>query len=170
MILLVTPISRGNECAAALQEATGEPVVMAANLLEATTLLRTESFRVAVFDQHLLEHEPQETEVAFAHLGAAAPIEVNLAISGVERLVCHVRAALGRQLREQAGVRQAAARALHSELNDTLTALLLQFESAIEASNLRPEAAEKARSAQALAARLRSQLETAETIPTCGGG
>jgi len=162
MVLLVTPIVRSTECAAALKAATGEPVVIAATLLEATTLLRTETFRAAVFDQHLLEREPQETALAFAHLGAAIPIEVNLALSGVERLVRNVQAALRRQLQEQAAARQAAALALHSDLNDALTALLLQLDSAIETS-LSSEAAEKLRSAQALAEELRSQLATFAT-------
>jgi len=162
MVLLVTPIVRSTECATALKAATGEPVVIAATLLEATTLLRTETFRAAVFDQHLLEREPQETALAFAHLGAAIPIEVNLALSGVERLVRNVQAALRRQLQEQAAARQAAALALHSDLNDALTALLLQLDSAIETS-LSSEAAEKLRSAQALAEELRSQLATFAT-------
>ena len=170
MILLVTPIARSTECATALKEATGEPVVIAANLLEATTLLRTESYRAAVFDQHLLEREPQETAIAFAHLEGAAPIELNLATSGVERVVRNVQAALRRQVREQAAARRAAARELRGELNDTLTALFLQLDSAIEASNLPSEAGGRLRSVQATAAKLRSQLETGETRATCGGG
>ena len=158
MILLVTPIVRSTECAAALREATGEPVVIAANLLEATRLLRTESYRAAVFDQHLLEREPQETEVAFAHLEGAVSVEVNLATSGVERLVRNVQAALRRQLREQAAARQAAVRALGGELSCTLTALRLQLDTALEASGLDPSATEKLRLAQALTEKLGCQL------------
>jgi len=76
--------------------------------------------------------------------------------------VRNVQAALRRQLQEQAAARQAAALALHSDLNDALTALLLQLDSAIETS-LSSEAAEKLRSAQALAEELRSQLATFAT-------
>jgi hypothetical protein len=160
MILLVTSISRSNECAAALKEATGEPVVVAANLLEAMTLLRTESCRAAVFDHHLIEREPQETEIAFEHLGAAIPIEVNFALSGIGRLVREVRAALGRQSREQAAARDAAIRALHSELNQTLTALCLKCDLALQTHSLPPGAAEKIRCAQALVEKLHLQLES----------
>ncbi len=42
MILLVTPINRRTECAAALQEAMGEPVMIAEDLLRATLMLRSE--------------------------------------------------------------------------------------------------------------------------------
>ena len=84
MILLVTPIDRRNECAAALQQAIGEPVVIADNLLRATTLLRTESYSAAVFDQSLTEFEPHETDTALDHLGSAVPVQINLAISGTE--------------------------------------------------------------------------------------
>ena len=159
MILLVTPIVRSTECAALLKEASGESVAIAENLLEATTLLRAQPFRAVVFDHHQIEREPQETEIAFAHLGDAIPIEVNLSICGVERLVRDVQAALRRQQREQATARQAAARALHGELNKTMTALLLQFDAALNVASLTPEAGEKLRSAYAAAERLRSQLE-----------
>ena len=182
MILLVTPLERSSECAAALKASTGEPVMIRENLLGATTLLRTESFRAVVFDHHQIEHEPHETEIAFAHLGAAIPIEVNFAITGTDRLVRDVQAALRRQAREQASARQAAARALHAELNNTLTTLLLQFDSALSAtsgspapgsptpgsdsSTLSSTAAAKLRSAHSAANQLRSQLETAAIGPS----
>ena len=167
MILLVTPIERRNECAAALREATGEPVVIAANLLEATTLLRAEACRAVVFDHHLIEREPQELDIALEHLGTGVPVVVNLGLSGVKRLVQEVRAALRRQAREQAAARQEAAKALHSEVNRTLTALLLQFDGALQAPGLPSEAAESLRSAHTLAEELRSQLasETASMSP-----
>ena len=170
MILLVTPIARSNECAAALKEATGEPVIIAANLLEATTLLRAQSFRAAVFDQHQIEREPQETETAFMHLGDTIPIEVNLSICGAERLARNVQAALRRQQKEQAAARQAVARGLYGDLNNTMTALLLRFDAASKASNLSPETAEELREAEALAESLRSQLEKAQAGIPCGGG
>ena len=170
MVLLITPIARSTECAAALKEATGEPVVVAANLLEATALLRAQSFRAAVFDHRQIECEPQETEVAFAHLGDAIPIEVNLSICGAERLARNVQAALRRQQKEQAAARQAVARGLYGELNNTMTALLLRFDAAFKASDLSPETAEELREAQALAENLRSQLEKAKARATGGGG
>lgn len=159
MILLVTPSDRANQCAAALEEDTRERVAVAENLRQAATLLRAESYLAVVFDQHILESEPDEIESAMQHLGTAIPVQVNLAISGLDRLVREVRAALERRKREEAAARKAAAGALHSELNGTVTALLLQCELALQAPNLPPTAAEKLRSAHDLVQKLRAQLE-----------
>jgi hypothetical protein len=159
MILLVTPSDRANQCAAALEENTGEKVAVAENLRQASILLRSESYLAVVLDQHILETEPDEIESAMQHLGTAIPIQVNLAISGLDRLVREVRAALERRKHEEAAARKAAAGALHSELNSTVTALLLQCELAMQAPNLPPTAAEKLRSAHHLVQKLRAQLE-----------
>lgn len=136
MILLVTPSERASECAAALHEATSEEVVVAESLVRATTMLRAESYLAVVLDQYLLETEPQEAETALEHLGTAIPVQVNLAISGMERLVREVRAAVQRRRHEEVIARQAALGRLHSELNSTITALLLSSELALE--NTRP--------------------------------
>src|ERR1035438_5391881 len=125
MILLVTPSERARECAAALQDATSEPVRIAENLARAATLLRAECFPVVVFDQYLLESEPDETGSTIEHLGTALPIQINLAICGMDRLVREVRGAVERRKREESRARQAAVRQLHSELNSMVTALLL---------------------------------------------
>src|ERR1035438_3385685 len=123
MILLVTPSERARECAAALQDATSEPVRIAENLARAATLLRAECFPVVVFDQYLLEYEPDEAGSAIEHLGTALPVQINLAICGMDRLVREVRAAVQRRKREEGRARQAARAELHSELNSTVTAL-----------------------------------------------
>jgi hypothetical protein len=107
MILFVTPNERASECAAALQEATGEPVKIAESLARASTLLRANCFLAVVLDQYLLETEPDEAGTTFEHLGTAVPVQVNLALCGMERLVREVRAAVQRRKREEAGARQA---------------------------------------------------------------
>jgi hypothetical protein len=114
-----------------------------------------------VFDHHLIEREPQELDTAFSHLGTAVPIVVNLALTGLNRLAREVEAALHRQAREQAAARQSAAATLHTEVNGTLTALLLDFEAALRFNDLPPEAASRLRSAHTLAEKLRSQLSSA---------
>jgi hypothetical protein len=160
MILLVTSIDRANECARALQESTGEEVVVAENLRQAATLLRSDSYLAVVLDQHLLETEPDEIDTAMQHLGTAILVQVNLAISGLDRLVREVRAAIERRKREETAARQAAVGTLHSELNGTITALLLQCELALEVPGLPPAAAEKLQSAHALVKKIRAQLES----------
>jgi len=160
MILLVTPIDRGNKWAAALQESTGEGVVVAESLHQAAALLRSDSYLAVVLDQHILETEPDEIDTAMQHLGTAIPVQVNPAISGLDRLVREVRVALERRKREEIVARRAAAGALRSELNDTLTALTLHCELAQEVPGLPAAAAEQLQSAHALVKKIRSQLET----------
>jgi len=160
MILLVTPSDRANDCAQALQQSTGEEVVVAGNLRQAATLLRSESYLAVVLDQHLLETEPDEIDTAMQHLGTAIPVQVNLAISGLDRLVREVRAAVERRKREEAAARRAAVGMLHSELNGTLTALLLHCELALDVPGLPPAAEDKLHSAHELVKKIRTQLET----------
>ena len=162
MIVLVTAIERRDECATALREATGEPVVVAETLARATTLSRTEPCTAAVFDQHLAEAEPHETDMALAHLGTATPVEINLAISNGDRVVREVRGALRRRKHEEVAAREAATRALYSELNNALTALLLDCERAVETDNLPPVAAERLASVHKTAQNMRAQLGTGE--------
>lgn len=159
MILLVTPSERAPECAVALTGATGQRVVTAESLSRAATLLRAECCVAVILDQHLLEAEPREAKTILEHLGAAVPVQVNLAISGMERLVREVQAAMQRRRIEEAQARQAAIGEIRSELNDTVTALLLASDLSLETANLSAEAAEKLGSVRQLAEILRRQLE-----------
>jgi hypothetical protein len=160
MILLVTPNLRAEECAAALREATGEETILAESLRRATTLLRAESYLTVVLDQYLLEAEPEETETLMRHLGDAIPVQVNLAITGLDRLVREVRAAVQRRKREEVSARRAAEKSLHSELNGTVTALLLTCELALSTPDLPPAVVEKLRAAHTLVEKLRDQLQS----------
>lgn len=160
MILIVTPCQRAAECADALKGNTGEEVVLADTLQRATSLLRAEAYRAVVFDQQLLEAEPDEVDTTMQHLGTAIPVQISFAISGIERVVREVQAALRRRTHEQAAARQAATGLLRSELNGTVTALLLQCEMARETSGITPAAAEKIETAYNLIQKLRAQLES----------
>jgi hypothetical protein len=165
MILLVTPRERASTCAAALSGTTGEAVTTAETLSRATTLLRVESYRAVVLDQQLLETEPHEAETMLDHLGTAILVEVNLAITGRDRLVREVRAAFERRHREEARARQAAIGQLHHQLNGTVTALLLSSELGLHTPDLPPSVAEKLQSVHELVQQLQKQLES-----SCGDG
>ena len=115
----------------ALHKATGDRVMVAESLPRAAALLRAECYQAVVADQYLLETEPHEAGNALEHIGTAIPVQVNLAITGMERLVREVRSALQRRQREEARARRAAL-ARHSELNGTVTALLLSTELALQ--------------------------------------
>jgi len=160
MILLLTPSERASDCAAALHSATGYQVMTADTLAFATTLLRTDCYRLVVLDQHLLEAEPGEGRTVIEHLGTAIPVPVNLAITGIDRLIREVRLAFERRNREEIQARHAAAGRLRSELNGTLTALLLSVASARETPDLRHSASEKLQSVHELIEGLRRQLES----------
>lgn len=159
MILLVSGIARREECAEALEHALQESVVVADNLLQATTRLRAESYTAVVFDDKLAQNEPDDIETALEHLGTAIPLEVNLAISGPERLVREVRSALRRRKFEEASARESATRLLRDELNGTLTTLLLDCELALEARSLPAVAMERLASVHSSAQKLRMELE-----------
>jgi hypothetical protein len=160
MILLVTPSQRASECAVALHAATGDQVMTAQSLARATMLLRAHSFRVVVLEQHLLEAEPDQACTMFEHLDTAMAVPVNLAITGMDRLARDVLAATERRQREEIQARHAANSRLQSELNGTVTALLLSIELARETPGLPLGASEKLQSVHDLVKRLRAQLES----------
>jgi hypothetical protein len=147
-----------------LKQSTAEDVAVAESHRRAALLLQTESYSAVVFDQHQLEAEPDEGAATMQHLDAAIPLQIDFAISGVERVVREVRAALCRRSREQIA-RQAVVGLLQSELSGIVTALLLQCELALETPSLPDDAVEKLRSAYYLVQKLRSQLENNSTQP-----
>src|SRR5580698_4672177 len=97
MILLVTASGRAFECAAALRDALGEPVAVAESLASATELLCTEDYLAVVLDQYLIESDPGEAGTMIDRLGTTTLVQVNFAISGIERLVREVRRSLQRR-------------------------------------------------------------------------
>src|SRR5215471_15487220 len=66
------------------------------------------------------------------HLDPAIPLQINFAISGVERVVREVPRGAAPRTREQVAARQAVVGLLQSELSSTVTGLLLQCELALE--------------------------------------
>jgi hypothetical protein len=165
MILLVTPNERARECAAALHEATREEVTIAESLAQATTRLRAESYLAVVLDQHLLETEPDEASPLMEHLGAALPLQVNLAITSMDRLVREVRAAIHRSHCEVVRAKRDALAQLHSELSGTVTALLLSTKLALEIAGLPEAASDKLQSVYELVTQLRNRLAASPEKP-----
>jgi hypothetical protein len=164
MVLLMTSAGRAAECAAAVDEALSEEVVVAESVARAITLLQSENYTAAVLDQHLLEADPHTSEALFDHLGTAVLVQINLAICGIERVVREVRAALQRRLRDRASASRAVTGQLHSELNRTVTALLLTSELALDTPGMAPAVSEKLHLVHDLVERLRGQLESSDTL------
>jgi hypothetical protein len=158
MILLVTPSGRAQECAQAIQQVTAEAVQVASTVQLASEKLRNQDYVAVILDQSLVEAEPDETELAFEHAGSAVLLQMNLAISGVERVVRELRVALNRRKRETLAARREAEQALRSELKGTVTALLLSCEMALGVPNLPLKAANKLRAVYDLAREMRVKI------------
>jgi hypothetical protein len=159
MILLITPQSRGPECADALFAATSQETHWAPTVQEAATRLREQTYSAAVIDQFLLETEPEESDQMVEHLGTAFPVYINFAVTGMERLVREVRSALHRRKREEATARRVVAEQMNSELRETLTAMLLSCELAMSVPDVPAPAADKIRAIDNFARELRLRLE-----------
>jgi hypothetical protein len=158
MILLITPSARAQDCAEAFLQATNETAHVATTLQQAVSQLRAHEYSAVVIDQSLLDAEPDASEMLLQHIGMAMPVYVNFAISGIERVVRELRAALCRRKREAIIARQGAEQALRSELRGTVTALLLSCELALQMPHL-PHAAEtKIRAAYELAREMRAKI------------
>ena len=158
MILLITSLAKAQDCAKALQEATAEPVQVAATLREAVAQLQAHEFSAAVIDQLLLDAEPDDVETILKHMGTAVPVYSNFAIHGIERVSRELRSALHRRKRELQAARREAEQTLRSELKDTITALLLSCELALDVPNLPLFAETKMRAVDALAKEMRTKL------------
>jgi hypothetical protein len=158
MILLITALAKAQECAKALQETTAEPVQFAATLPEAVAQLQANEFSAVVLDQLLLDAVPDEVETILKYLGTAVPVFSNFAISGIERVSRELRSALYRRNRESLAARHQAEQALRSELKDTITALLMSCEMALDVPNLPLFAETKMLAVDALAKEVRAKL------------
>ncbi len=159
MILLITPSARGQQCADSLSAATGQETHWARHLQEAAARLREQTYTSAVIDQFLLETEPEESQQTIEHLGTAFPVYINFGVTGMDRLVREVRAALHRRSREESVARRAVAEQMHSEMRETLTALLLSCELAMSVPDVPMPAVEKIRAIDNLAREMRLRLQ-----------
>jgi hypothetical protein len=136
MILIIWNSGKARECARAIEHAMQEPVEVVTSLHEGCQCLQSREYSAVVIDQWITEAEPEPTSMVFDHLGMAVPIFVNFGISGVERILREVRAAMSRRGLETVLARQSARQSLSEELRDDLTALLLSCGLALEENNV----------------------------------
>ena len=162
MILLITPSARGPECSEAVCVATNRVTHIAASLSEAVTHLRSNEYSVVVLHECLLDSDPDQAELVLQHIGTATPVHVNCAITGGERLVREIRAALYRREREQQVARKAAEEILRSELREPLTALMLECELLAATPHLSPQVQAKLKTIDNLARQLSEHLQMGE--------
>jgi hypothetical protein len=168
MILLITPSARAQDCAEALRAASNEDIHIATTWCQAATQLRAHEYSAVVIDQHLLDAEPDESDVVLQHVGMAIPVHINFAISGIERVTRELRAALHLRKREVLIARRAAEQALRNELKGTVTALLLSCEMALQLPGIPAAAEAKMRAVHDLAKEIRVKLGIAKSDDKVG--
>jgi hypothetical protein len=159
MLLVITPSAKARGCAQTIQKVTSEETHVAATLSQAMSQLRAQQYVAVLIDQAFLETDPVESDMVLEHIGTAIPVHVNFAISGMDRMVRDLRAALNRHKKEVVQVRQEVQQALRNELKDTVTAILLSCEMALQVPNLPAPAEAKMRSVRELAQEVRVKLD-----------
>jgi hypothetical protein len=159
MLLLVTPSAKAKSWAQAIQQAISEETQVATTLSQALAHLRSHEYLAVLIDQALLEAEPDESETLLEHIGTAIPVTVNFSISGMDRVLRELRAALHRRKKELTLACRGAQQALRNELKGTVTALLLSCEMALRVPNLQEAAEEKLRTVYELAQEMRVKLD-----------
>lgn len=157
-MLLVTNIPGAENCGAAITRQLGLTVELASNRRAALTALRRREYAVVVLDESQVEADPAGADVLWQQAGLAVPIQINLAISGCGRILREVRAALQRREREQALALRAATQVIGSEVNTTLTGLLLQTQLMLTEPSLPSALLPKLQQVVQLAGSLRTQL------------
>jgi hypothetical protein len=154
-VLLLAPEAAGLPVADALRRALDAEIVLHATPRAGLAAVRHREFTLVLLDETLAIADPQTTERLY-QASTAPLLEVNFAISGAPRIVRQARAALVRRSRDFAQAHTAAAALLHSELNQTLSGLLLESELALRQAT--PEQAPKLQELVQLAGSLRDRL------------
>ena len=115
-------------------------------------------YSAVIIDQWIADAEPEPAAVLFDHLGMAIPLFVNFGISGVERIIRELRAALSRRSYETVLARHSARQGLRDELKDDETALLLSSGVALKQPDLSEALTARLRGIEDLAERIRNKL------------
>lgn len=162
MILLIWSSDRAQDCANAIERAFKRPVRVVSDLQQACEHLQSEEYSAVLIDQWISEAEPGQADYLFHHLGTAAPVFVNFGISGIERILRELRAALNRRGRETMLARHNARIALRNELKDDVTALLLSCGIALSDSELNEAAVARVRKIEESGLRIKDKLTVLE--------
>jgi hypothetical protein len=135
-----------------------EPMQVACSLHEGCDRLRSGEYSAVVVDQWITEAEPEPTSVVFDHLGMAVPVFVNFGISGLERILRELRAALSRRGLETVLARHGARQALRNELKEDVTVLLLSCGVLLEDPSVSASARARLRQIEELANHIKEKL------------
>jgi len=159
MILLVTTSSRANECAAALEQGTGQKTQVVASVPQAVTRLQTIEYEALTIDQSLLEADFRALDMLLNHAGTAMPIYVNLALHHTDRVVREAQVALRRAQKEKQWAMAMAERVLRNELRAEVTGILLTSELALRQPAIPEDVVAKIQMVQDMAEKMRTRLQ-----------
>ena len=164
MLVLITASPRGQECATALQHATGERVSVVSNpprtnSESADLAMLPNAARAIVIDEAFLDLWPGSEDELLVFAEEVPAIFVNMAISGISRIVQSVRHSLQRYDREQLSATLAAESMLRSELTGSVTGILLNAQLALQTPSLPENAAMNMREVYSLALNLKARLQ-----------
>lgn len=171
MILIIWNSSKAKECARSIEHAMQESVQVASSLHEGVECLCSGEYSAVVVDQWITEAEPEPSSVVFDHLGMAVPVFVNFGISGVERILRELRAALSRRGLETVLARHSARQALRDELKDDVTVMLLSCGVALEEPSLSDSARTRLQKIEEMAKHISEKLAMShhEEVATAAG-
>ena len=160
--LMITAAEGLEACIEELRGTLKLDVEVVATRRAAMQALTRREFAAVVLDQALAESDPEGADLVWKQSGLAVPVQVNFALSSPARVVREVKAALQRREQEMALSLRAAAAAVDGEVKNAVTAMLLESQLALQASDLTPAAREKLGTVAQLAETLRRKLEAAE--------
>lgn len=157
-ILIIAPETTALAAADTLRRELDTSVEMATNRRAGLALLRRNEYSIVLLEENLAAADPEATDLLYQNAVSAPVLEVNFVLSTTTRIVRQVRAALARCAHDRAQARAAAATELQSELNASLSGLLLESQLALRSAT--PEQAPKLRHLVELAGDLRNRLRT----------
>ncbi len=155
-ILLIAPESVAPPIAEALRHDLRAEVETTPSRRSALATLRRNEFALILIDESLATADSASADLLYQSAGGALIVELNLALSSAARVVRQARAALARRTQDLARAQAAAAATLHSELNTTLSGVLLESQLALREAT--PEQAPRLRHLVQLASELRDRL------------
>ena len=157
-VLMVSGMEGAENCAAVLTKLLGMPCEIAQGRKAAVSALKRSEFSAVVMDEGMVDLDPAGADAVWELAGLAIPVQVNFALSGVQRLAREIRMALNRRERERSLAHDEAAAAIETELKSTVAGLLLHSQLALQDRDIPAPLAEKLRVVADLAGSLRQQL------------
>jgi hypothetical protein len=157
-LLLVAPALLAEPVVDALRLRLDIEVELVPTTRAAMASLRRNEYGLILLEESLTTADPEAADLIYRAAAGSVLLELNFVLTNTERVVRQVRYALARREQDRNYARTAVVSQLNSELNSTLTGLLLESQLALREAQ--PALQPKLRTIVGLAADLRHRLET----------